>query len=627
MHHNSTTIPALPDNLQVVPSQKNEWLDWRRRVLAWRSYVHDQCQSDPLLAALHYDLAADDPEYYRVMFCPIYESRATIDYDWDDETQTWFEFEKPPGWYPWIPFHFQVDFGHWIRKVKSTTRLTHDGRSGKGDGVVEKSREMGASWEFCKEAAHDFIFADNADIGFVSYKEEVVDNGDDPKSLFFKLRALIGVYPKVPAKSYAPETMWDNLPVRIPDWMAPAGFNFRDHNRVNHIIHPTKNNSLLGNSTSGKTGVGARWTWAVIDEGAKNDKLMQIWGSLQPVTLHRFTLSSVDLSYGDDFFNLARLAEKATRDSSEGPSFFQIPWHYHPLRDEGWLESERARSSDKAHFAREYEMNYLAGFGDWVYPYAQQIQPGPFPYVPGMGPVYASIDPSIADPNAILIFQNIIGTGRTRLVDAHVVNINTAEELTPTLMGFPQGHAEFDKCPYGSRDFMAFMWKLRERGETVTWVGDPYGNTNSAAGGVTFYEATLARSQELVKEYPDLPSTTITIHYDYDDAARYHPGRKEALTALLPNLDVNDTPGGRHVLEAISRNHYKPADDITSERLKPVHDWTSHPTTSAEYFAVHNRAVGNAGRMRRERMTPGPQPPSRSSQRRAQKPRLHAALR
>lgn len=624
----NTTIPSLPPPLQEVPHEKEQWLDWRYRVLAWRSYVHEQCQSDPSLAALHYDLAAADPEYFRVMFCPIYEPRATIDYEWDEDAEQWVEFEKPSGWYPWVPFHFQVDLGRWINRVTTLSRLDPDGRLGRGDGVVEKSREMGASWEFCKEAAHDFLFQDNTDIGFVSYKEEVVDNGDDPKSLFYKLRALIGVYPKVPIRSYAPDTMWHDLPVRIPDWMAPAGWSYRDHNRVNHIAHPTKNNNLRGNSTSGRTGTGDRWSWGMIDEGAKNDNVPDIWGNLQAVTLHRLILSSADLTYGDGFFNLARSAEKAVREGTPGPSFYQIPWTLHPLRDDGWLEAERNRSNlDPAQFAREYEMNYLAGFGDWVYPYAQQIQPGPFPYVPGMGPVYASIDPSIADPNAILIFQNIMGTGRTRLVDALVINVQTAEELTPILMGFPPGHEEYESCPFGARDFMAFLWRLRERGENVTWVGDPYGNSNSAAGTGTFYEAVLRRSQELSTQYPELPHNSITIYFDYDDTARYHPGRKEALTALLPNLDVNDVPGARHVLEALQRNHYKPADGITTERLKPEHDWTSHPTTSAEFFAVHNRVTGDVQRMRRQRMSPGPHLPRTHTPRRAQKPRLQSAFR
>lgn len=594
-------------------------MHWRTGVLAWRDVVHEDCQRDPELAALHYHLAAEDTAYFMVMFCPIYESRATPDYEWDEDKQEWVIYLKPAGWYPWVPFHFQVEMIRWIERVKSLSQITDV--TGKGDGVVEKSREMGASWIFCLVAAHDFLFGNNQDIGLVSYAEYVVDNAHDPKSLFFKIRALIGVYDKVPKTSHAPGTLWHDLPVRVPSFMAPAGYKKGEHDRVMQITHPTKNNSIIGNSTTGKTGTAARWSWGFIDEGSKNDKLLKIWGSLQAVTYHRFVGSSVDLTYGDDFYRLARDAERATTFDEPGPSFFKIPWHLHPLRDENWLESERARSNlDPYDFKREYEMDYFAGFGDWVYPYGQQMQVVPAAYVMGDGPVSGAIDPGIADPTAITLFQGIPGSGRARLFDALMLKTESAEQLAPMMMGFPPGHAEWDTCPEEGRDFMARMWDFRQRGEKVDWVGDPYGAAVGGSGSETFYAALFRASQEKSLEYPDLPACHIIVRYNYDNTARHHPGRKEALATLLPHLDINDNFGGRKFLAALQSHRYKPEDATTTERLKPEHGWGSHLVTSAEFHAVHNKAITEALRFRHKTI-PGPHVPPRTN-RTPQKPRI-----
>src|SRR5690606_7329132 len=142
----------------------------------------------------------------------------------------------------------------------------------------------------------------------------------------------------------APGTFWDGLPTATPDFMRPAGFSNKDHNFRNRILHPTKNNSLLGNSTSGRTGLGARLSWLVIDEGAKIEELSMIWGGLAATTQHRFTVSSADIRFGNDFMNIANQARSAQSDPSLfGPSLFRIPWNDNPLRDEQWFESAKAR--------------------------------------------------------------------------------------------------------------------------------------------------------------------------------------------------------------------------------------------------------------------------------------------
>src|SRR5699024_6801036 len=319
MPQSGARIEALPENLRDVPQDRVEWLRWRSAVLAYRTMIHRICETDREMQAIQYELSARDPEYWRGMFGVLYEPRTTLDITVDaDGNET--TFVKPQGWYAWGPFPVQGAFG---RTIYDVNRLNMDPQ-GRGDMVTEKSREMGASWEYCKEASHDWLFEDNYTIGLLSRKEDMVDAPEDSRSLFYKIRALVGIYDKVPDVSYAPGTIWDGVPCRMPSWMRAVGFEKKYHDFRGKLIHPTKSNAILGESTSSKSGIGSRATWMVIDEGAKIEELSDIWGGLGATTPHRHVLSSADLRYGPDFYNLARSAERASLNPDlPGPTYFR----------------------------------------------------------------------------------------------------------------------------------------------------------------------------------------------------------------------------------------------------------------------------------------------------------------
>jgi len=585
-------IEALPENLRVVPQDRTGWLRWRTAVLAYRTLIHRLCDTDREFQAVQYELAARDPEYWRVMFGVLYEPRTTMDITLDEHGNE-VQFVKPQGWYPWIPFHFQVQMGRWITDVATRTMDP----LGRGDGVVEKSREMGASWEFCKAAAHDFLFGENMTIGMLSRKEDMVDAPEDSRSLFFKIRALAGIYDKVPETSYAPGTLWDGVPLRMPLWMRPVGFESRYHDFRGKLLHPTKSNAILGESTSSKSGIGARATYMVIDEGAKIESLADIWGGLGATTPHRFVVSSADLRYGPDFYNLARAGERAANNPDlPGPSYFRIPWHVHPLRNEQWFASEKARSTDPHDFAREYEINYHAGFGDWVYPYAQQMTARHVPFSGALGQITVALDPGIRDPTSVGIFQDDPGNRRFRLVDAITLETPSAEHLAPILVGMPEDHECWMQGAYDGHayEIAGFFRSLRERGATPRFVGDPYGDNAGGAGNESFYMALYRAGRDLLSDIGvdpgDFDAYRVVVHTKYDEGAKYHPKRKEMTAKLLPLLDVNDVPGARYILAALQEYRYKPLEDgksSISEPTKPMHNWASHPSTMVEYFAVH----------------------------------------
>jgi hypothetical protein len=81
---------------------------------------------------------------------------------------------------PFDLFPKQIEFINWI---KERERLQQD-------GILEKSRDMGASWLCCAYALHGWLFKSGYQVGFGSRKLEYVDERGDPKSIFEKLRLL-----------------------------------------------------------------------------------------------------------------------------------------------------------------------------------------------------------------------------------------------------------------------------------------------------------------------------------------------------------------------------------------------------------------------------------------------------
>ena len=593
-----TRIPGFPPDIEIVPDTKREYIEWRDKVLAFRELCHRMCehegpQRDGIMA-----LAANSKAFWLCVFGVVLNPKGGTDLiiNEDDEIE---EIKVPRGWYPFIMYPFQVDTINWHDRIMDID----DDETGKADGVCEKSRDMGLTWIFVGIAAHQWIFADDYLCMFLSYKEEMVD-GPSPKAMFYKLRALLGLNTRVPTICHAPHTPYHGAKLRLPKWMIPSGFESKVHDRKLSISHPTKTNIITGESTTGKAGTGDRQNEVMLDEGSKNKEIGNIWPGLTAVTDHRFAFSSASREDGDGMFNLVERARAATRNPSlDGPSFLSLPWHLHPLRDEGWHRRMRGRHADNpAKFRREYEMDWNAGIGDWVYPSASQIVPGHYPYSPLGGDVWVSIDPGIRDPTCVGAFQYIPATqNQWALFDALVLTTDSARYLAPILMGWPQGHPMRSYYPEyrdeSLQQFMDVMWEIRKSGKQRHYVGDTYGNNAGGASSESFYTEMLMESVDLNSKYTEwdgepLPPARIAVMTKYDEKARFHTVRKEAATQALTRVKFNDIHRVLYVLDALKQNRYRSQNDtqsVQNEPNAPLHDWTSHPATMFEYFAVVNK--------------------------------------
>jgi len=83
-----------------------------------------------------------------------------------------------------------------FERQKDLVRFVVDMINNGENGLVEKSRDMGASWVCCALSVWLWLFKDSAAIGWGSRKEQYVDAIGDPKSLLEKIRMILNGLPK-----------------------------------------------------------------------------------------------------------------------------------------------------------------------------------------------------------------------------------------------------------------------------------------------------------------------------------------------------------------------------------------------------------------------------------------------
>lgn len=211
----------------------------------------------------------------------------------------------------------------------------------KESGLVEKSRDMGATWVCCCVALWLWLFKPGSVIGFGSRKEEYVDKKGDPKAIFPKIRQLI-----------------DNL----PRWMLPAGFVRREHDTFMKLSNP-ENGSAITGEAGDNIGRGGRTTVYFKDESAHYEHPESIEAALGDNTNVQIDISSV---FGTgNVFHRRRMAGVEWGPGREMPKgktrVFVLDWRDHPAKTQEWHDLRRVKAEAEGllHiFNQEVERDY-----------------------------------------------------------------------------------------------------------------------------------------------------------------------------------------------------------------------------------------------------------------------------
>jgi len=245
----------------------------------------------------------------------------------------------------------------------------------KCDALMEKTRDVGATWMPMIVFAHGFIFVDGADFLAGSRKEEYVDKTGDKKTLFWKLDFIL-----------------ENL----PDYLRPP------YRRAKLILENQLNGATItGESANPDFGRGDRKTAVMLDEHASCEHGAAVMAATDDTTPCRI-LVSTPKGTGNEFYRIRKNPHqkvitihwsqhpeknpglyKVVRDKKTGAPSVEIldkEWHaknpdYAFVMEPGgwnglrspWYDSECRRRS-RIRVAQELDIDYMASAGQFADP-------------------------------------------------------------------------------------------------------------------------------------------------------------------------------------------------------------------------------------------------------------------
>lgn len=225
---------------------------------------------------------------------------------------------------PFVLFPKQAEFVDWV-----VSRW-----KGREDGLVEKSRDMGASWLCVAIAVWMWRFHNQVVIGFGSRKEAYVDSIGDPKTLFWKAREAIRL-----------------LPIEF----RPKGFDPKSDAPYMRILNPENGSSIIGEAGD-NIGRGARTSVYFVDEAAYLERPDVTEAALSQTSNCRIWVSTPNGS-ANPFYR--------KRHSGKVP-VFTFHWAQDPRKDEAWYKAQ-CEKLDPIIVAQEIDISYDASVADsWI---------------------------------------------------------------------------------------------------------------------------------------------------------------------------------------------------------------------------------------------------------------------
>jgi len=288
-----------------------------------------QGYADPEVAKTLYTMCARDILFWLNAFAWTYDPR----------------LEEPIV--PFVTWPYQDD------TILTINQAITDGE----DVLIEKSRDMGASWMILMVYLHRWHFRRMQSFLLVSRKEDLVDKTGDPKSLMWKMDFVLS---------------------REPSWLRP---NFQ-RTRL-HLANLDTGGVIDGESTTGDVARGDRRTGIMLDEFASVEEGNKVLRATRDATDSR-ALNSTPKGQGNAFY---ASREKFIR--SKNGKVITLFWTLHPHKAKGlyidpqsehiggvnkgerspWFDKQCERAAHTAEIAQELNIDYLGS--DYVF-----IDPG-----------------------------------------------------------------------------------------------------------------------------------------------------------------------------------------------------------------------------------------------------------
>lgn len=450
-----------------------------------------------------------------------------------------FDPRVKPSNLRFIPFPYQESL---IKEVKHAIEYGED-------IFIDKSRDVGATYTTLAVFLWFWLYVPGSSFLLGSRKESYVDNrfgntgasdkSSKEESLFGKLAYFIS---------------------HLPAFMLPDGFDSKKHFGYMKLLNPENGNSISGESSNPNFSRGGRQTAILCDEFAFWENDTSAWGATADTTNCRIVLTTPGIKPGK---------AKRLRFGKDGEKIkvIEIDFTQDPRKTPEWEARERGRRSPDD-FNREIKRNWDTALQGLVYPEIQQVKVGAYPYNPAWG-LYVSWDFGL-DGTAIQWWQADVSTGRKRLVQAYT---NTDK---PIQFFFPLFGKDIDsKFAYNAYDLALIAGVSRWK--PAIHFGDPD------------VEKRAYQTDDKLSTRQALESVGIYVQTN-PGSNHFYTRWQTTKLMLVSGVDVNRTLFTDRWLEAMQEAQFPQRDEAsqsTTEVTKPIHNWTSHPRTATEYFAVN----------------------------------------
>jgi hypothetical protein len=251
---------------------------------------------------------------------------------------------------PFVPFAVQE------QAMRTLYEQIMSGR----DTLIEKSRDMGATWTVLLVGLWMFLFMPKSAGLCASRVEDDVDKRGSPDSLFWKVEHALRALPK---------------------WMQPDGWQRERRNL--HFGNPANGAVIDGSSTNADLARGGRRTWMLFDEFASVADGEAIYATTSDVSPARIFLSTPKgMGSFDAKGSLRGNAFGAIRFSNR-VQIVTLHWREHPTKGAGaevrqdpatgksywwspWYQEQIDRRASRRDIAENLDIDYL-GSGDMFF--------------------------------------------------------------------------------------------------------------------------------------------------------------------------------------------------------------------------------------------------------------------
>jgi phage terminase large subunit len=219
------------------------------------------------------------------------------------------------------------------------------------DGLVEKTRDMGATWVALAGSIWMWIFLDAVTVGWGSATAVKLDRSGDSGSIFWKARTMAR---------------------ELPPPFKPRGLIPKVHLLDKRLSNPENGAGIVG-EVGDEVGRGSRTRVYVVDEAAHFEHPESITAALSDTTRVRIDISSVS-GLGTVFHRMRQAGkewEAGQAVSRDRVNVFIMDWRHHPAKTKEWYDMRQAKfeAEGMAHiFAQEVDRDYAASLVGTIVP-------------------------------------------------------------------------------------------------------------------------------------------------------------------------------------------------------------------------------------------------------------------